>query len=555
MLTINYAYSPYNIHKANNTQKIQQKKQPVTSPAFKQNFDFFTNYYDIYESLQEKPINTDIKTDKRPPYNDSTIKILDSVFDNYKANLQEITPKDINTCITNIKNKTNATEQEILSSMQQATQFANMQSLETIEKELNKNDICYLLEPTEPQIFENCFNINGVLSYLFKQKKLGYIKGTHRGTILDKNTINHLENSQAQNPDFKPDDKIKYFILSGFNDGINFINRTKNLEQTTIDFLQKEPDKELLKRAEKLGIKPIIIKNQKEPTIENIYTQLCPEQMTKEELKSVIDATVMTRLSDTNEQVKTKKDLAQYLKNQLIIYTPEKFSQEIQKMHLSIKNEMAKREKSLDDVVYLIDDPHKSSLLVNYQYQHINNIPADKFAPIESINDTKYKDKTIVVLDDCSISGASILKIREKLLKTKKDIIYAPVYTSEKAYDEINSYIFDDKKEKLIRINPKEIPWNNNINTDNESILITLGEDGFDGNYSCLILPHMAPDNNSEFAANIALLHHIGKRYLNNNETDLFRYLSIKSLTQNNLHIAQIAQKLLNTSKVTSAKD
>lgn len=536
-------YKPNKIVHQNMTQL-----NTVKSPQFKGIFAF-----NPYTPIPEKTLS-EIQKQTRPPFRESTVKQLDNVYNNYKESLNEITPEDITNAVNNLKNTTNYSEKEILYAMQKATQFGNMQSLKVIGKALNDNNIKKTGMMRYHKTNEK-FNLNEVIHYFFYSKKLQRLDGEEYGVILDNNKLNNLEKMKESNPtlfDERINEIDKSFILSGFDDGITFLDRSKNLEDVTKKFLQKDIDKEAVERARKLGLEPIIIKNENEPSIQTIYNQLKPEQMTRKQLDAVIDANVMTRLNDIQEQVDTKKALAQYLENNMKIFTPEKLSQLSKNMYSEIKNVMNSENKTMDDVVYGIPKYTKSNIVVNYMYQKVNNIPDEKFISVnEFLSNKDYEDKTMVILDDCSISGEQIIEISNDINKSHKlknnSIIYAPLYCTETAETEINADLDIRKRsdsEKLINLTKEYYDWDENIEPKN-SFYTSLGEDGFEHGTSCIVFPYMSPDNNSEFAANIAFFHHINyDDYKKNIENCYIR--SIKTFKNLAEKVSSITEILLN---------
>lgn len=552
MLTI----SPLNKTNAQlyNNKSIKQKDNHFSSINFTHSLYNLENTFDFYENSNIINSNTNYEIQKRPLSRESTIKKTEEVFSEYKKNLNEINIETITESINNIEKNTNYSRPEILNAMQKATQFGNMKSLNVIEKELNKNNIGFLIYNRNPLSKTN-LDLNTTLNYFFTEKNLGYINGEKIGIILDKNKLEELEEIKQKSPETynkNKDNNIVFFILSGFNDGINFINKNRDLTKTTKLFLEKKEniDEEIINRCKKLGIKPIIIKNNNDSNNLNelnIYNQLAPKQMTSKELNAVIDATVMYRISSPNERIDAKTTLVEYLNNNLIIYTPEKLANSIKNLYENLKLELSNNEQNIDDVVYIIPNAIKSFTPINYQYQQINNVDRNKFINIDNLSKlNNLKDKTFIVIDDCAISGESFKEIGKDLRQiTQNNIIYAPIYTSLIAENEINIDIFKDyrnKQEKLIKTDSQINIWNKNINDKNNFIYKLLGDIGFENGYDCLIFPYMSPDNNSEFAGNISLLHHIN---YNKNNLNLNKYKSIKELTPNNIEIAELSEKLL----------
>jgi len=552
---------------------LQQNKNPrTTSPNFNGYFDWLKNY-DKDACLNDKIITP--STLQRPGVRTSTAKHLDKVYNNYKDSLQEIRIEDINNAINHIKTSTNYTENEILTTMQQITQFGNINSLKTIEKTFKKENIGDIIHFDIIDSREDNFGLNTSLDYLITEKniinmqspaELGY---KHNIAIfLDDNKLQQLEKLKNENHDVftgvTMNPRARYFILSGFNNGINFLNRNKNLEKTTRKLLeQKNIDEEIIQRANQLGLNPIIIKNTNKPTIENIYKQLQPEQISKQELDAIIDATLIYRIEDPKDRIEFKEPVTQYLEDNLLVYTPESMAKSLVSMNHKINKIAQKYNKTDKDIVYIIPNYTKSYSLINHQYQLVNNIEKNKFIPLSKIEkqlkNKQLQNKLFVILDDCSISGSSL---KHKLLalyynkdtlnKNNCNIIVAPIYATEESMKTINkliTYKNRSNNDVLIYDKIRNITWDKNINILdkhklNKILGVTCFEDG-QKEKPCVIFPYMAPDNNTEFAANIAAFHNISYRNGHSN-SDNKMISNIKSYTKDCENISDIANKLLN---------
>lgn len=521
MLTINpiKSYTPQLKKLSNNS---------ITSPNFRGEKENKSEYY-------YQPITLSNTSDitKRPPLRESTLNKLDKIYDDYKQTLNETSLEDIENTITNIENTTNYSRKEILSAMQKATQFGNMKSLQTIGKKLEENNAAPYFERNQN------LSLNPVLNYFYELKKIYPIKQQdYNAIILDNNKLEQLEKTKNHN-EYK-DKNTKFFILSGFNNGITFMNREKNLEETTRYFLENpNTDKETFERAKKLGIEPILITNQNPATTETIYKQLKPEQMSRKQLDALIDANVMERFDNIPKQVEAKEQIATYLDKNLEIYTPERMSKLCKTIHSNIESHLKQQGKSMDDVIYYIPYSHKSYSVVNYMYQQVNNIPPEKFITPNNITPS-LQNKTFVVLDDCAVSGSSLIEAGNMIkrgMNKNVDVIYAPMYTSRTVEERKNEFT---KNDTLLTLDSKSTDWN-----DDEYIKIhkLVGYPPFGFRYDCIIFPYMCPDNNSEFAANIGLLHSITP--LNSLEPLHTISYSIKSISEEGMNISKLAKKLL----------
>ena len=523
---------------------------------------------------------------ERPPFKDSTVKTLDSVCENYQSKLNEISKEEIESTINEIAETTEFSKTEAVGAMQLITQFGNIRSIDKIGEALQNNEAgrifnnsCmfkfFIANKTFKKAFSENFGLNSAMNYLFNQKELYEVEPYNFAIFLDDNKLKDLEQLKKDSPeaieDLKKWKNAKFFVLSGFENGISFIDRSKPLKETTIDLLNKAKeynmpvskavDKEILDRCEKLGIEPIIIKNENKPSVENIYNQLRPEQMSRDELNKLIDATVMKKFKNVDDQVEANDGLATYLENSLENYSPERISKDLKEIHSKIIKTAKSLGKKSEDIIYIIPNHSKSYDLIDYQYQKINNIPKEKFITLKNPHFTNvlhFQNKVLVLLDDCSLSGNSFLddanfeysvnSINAK--QNNNNIIFAALYISDYAEGKIDAQINKRKRQNqdiIIKNNSNENNWNNNVELKSKKLLEkSLGKTGWEESRYCLIFPYMAPDNNSEFAANIALFHNLNYRR-NNNKLDstLFALSNIKTLYKSPKEIANLTEDLL----------
>jgi len=506
----------------------------------------------------------------RPGTRKSTLKKLDNVYEKYKSSLLEISKDEIYSTIEKLHNQTGYSKEHIEETMQDLTQFGSINSVIKIGKELEKYNIgliaSFVNEMDINVQYDNTSNwgLNNTLNYLIKKKKFGKLFDTSKqnAIFLDNNKLAQYEILKKKDPEQL--EKIvnsknnHFFILSGFNEGINFLNISQEtLENKTREALALDDINRVTKdRAKALGINPIVIENKKG----DVYEQLKPEQISKEEMLAVIDANLITLHNNPNARVDLKDDIVQYLDNSLEVYTPLKLSKDLREMYSKIEKIVTAKNKKMDDVVYIIPFSAKSYDYINYQYQLVNNIPPEKFVEIHKKGYLpKEEDKLYVLLDDSNISGNSMRVVLPSIYDTFKmnnknnnsNLIIAPIYSTVFAIQDTEYLIEEccrEGKDVLLKQNPLKAPWYYNVK-DEDALVVSLGEQFFEGElkkaYPCIIFPYMAPDNNSELASNIALYHSPVYR---ENPMALARELrpSIKSYSDNAEHVARLAEKFLN---------
>ena len=561
MLTINQTNISNNYY---NNIKTNKKVTTNTIISNNQLTKSATNFKGIWWTRPQNIANTQ-KINKIIPFRESALAQFDKVYTNYHNSLNEVSIEDIKNAVTNIEKTTDYPREKILSTMQQATQFANLRSLDLVIKKLKKNDILNVgAIMHQNYLTENMFGLNRSLNYLITQKQMGSLHGEDNAIFLDKNKIEQIKNCNDCLKELKYNNykNIKFFVLSGFEDGINFLNRNKNLEETTRKLLtQKDIDENILKETKALGIEPIIIKNEQEPTIENIYNQMRPEQMSKKELNATIDATLFDRISEQDKMCDVKSDVIQHLDNALMVFTPESIAKNLSEIHKNIIDFNKAQGKQKEDILYILPTEKKSYNLITHQYQLVNDIPQNRIFDFIDLN-LRSKDsqnKTFVILDDNTISGESLTeslmdlyKYKSSLEKHNNNIIIAPIFSTEEGINAINKYINNNNRQSkdiLITNQKQHKAWNANIKDEN-SLNLALGSTFYDfynpyPKKPCLIFPYMAPDNNSEFAANIALLHNVNYRLTG--ATRGFHTDCIKSYSRDCTYIADSIKEILNS--------
>lgn len=522
---------------------------------------------------------------QRPPIKKDTEKKLDTVYSDYKNKLDEISQEDIQNICDYIEQNSCFSKKEILNAMQLSTQFGNMDSLKVIGNKLNEHEVgfiphngedfkAYIYNSSIANTFENNFGLNSSLYYCFFKKDLQKLDGHNIALFIDNNKLEDLEKlSKDEINTINNRKNVKFFILSGFENGINFCDRTKDLKKQTLELLNKAKnnnmpvdeaiDYDIINRCKNIGINPVIIKNKNNADIDSIYNQLKPKQISPKELKAVIDATAINTYKEPNKQVECVDGLTQYLDNTLEVYTPERISKDLKTLHSKINKQVKSIDKTEDDIIYIIPEAGKSYDLINYQYQKINNIPKDKFITLKDENSLKKintDNKVLVILDDCSLSGSSLLEDENfnyytsasNAKRNNGNIIFAPIYVSDKAEERINNAIRIRKRTNqdfIIKTNKNEKNWNEGLKDDAQEKMLNkaLGENSWKDSKYCIIFPYMSPDNNSEFASNIAIFHNIN--YSNGDEkspTNVFMLNNIKTFYDTPEKVYHLTNQILN---------
>ena len=520
----------------------------------------------------------------RCPYTKSAYNDVKKLYSDYKFSLNETSLSEIKKSVENISTEMGCSKEEVLWAMQNLTQFANIRSVKCIGEVLKKykigtignvKDSLYIKIsfgcrcPSSDKAITDDFGLHKTMDYLLNKKKfnqLNPISNMNTAIFLDETKVAQLETLQNNDEKvfkaFKNMPRIKYFMISGWDSGITFVDRTKNLETETRNLISNAHksgksvdevlDAPLLDRIHKLGINPVVIKNQGISNITGIYKQITPEKMYESELFNTIDAYLSTVLdNDKNTQMRGKELVVDFLKNNLKIYTPENLSMYTKRMYEQIREFALKRGKTDKDILYILPDVTKSSCLINYMYSKINNIPHDQFYSIEHLNlsPEQAADKILVILDDCSLSGASIKSISRtidhKAVQKADSTVFACISGTKKTFP-----FKHEKKRQLLILD--EV---NGISRRKKPLLSKiLGYQTFAKEKTyCLAFPYMAPDNNNEFSAIFALLHNANYRSTHK-ANDLYD-MGVKSVTGTAYQVFEKTKKLAGSNPVVSDKE
>lgn len=481
----------------------------------------------------------------------STLKNIDNIYKSYAESLLIPSLKDLNLSVSNIMKATNSSKKEVLSTMQLLTQFAEIRNIDIIDKVLKSHKVEWIgnqkgflskylsskldLDKNAEDLVCNS-DLHDALEYLLVNKKLcreRNVKGEKIAIILDEDMISQMETLRGLEPEnYKKiirDNRLKFFHISGWDTGITFFNREKNLDEDCINLINRsrksqrsvedELDFEQRKRIASLGISPISIKNEGLATFSTVYNQLKPEMMTKNELTNLIEANVdaqlQTNLLSVNDLLDAKDYMVSITGSSMQIYSSALLSRKLQLLHKNIMKHVKDVGKSENDVIFLrinnAKNESKSDALIMYSYKKINNIPNSKIVNLNNLgqNQVSFNNKIVVIPDDCSITGATIMDIinkpaLKKIGNNADEIIFANVVGSKYAY----SILSDEIKDKNIKILFLDDYETLNFNKYNGKVQDLLGRSFFNcKNMSCIAFPYMSPDNNYRFAVNISMFH------------------------------------------------
>lgn len=380
-------------------------------------------------------------------------------------------------------------------------------------------------------------NLNFVLSYFFTRydsfsAKCPLNPSANQAIILDERILSYLEELVINNPKklnkLKESENIKFIYLKNMENTYNIFEQHQDFEellQKNIkkykdiqkNYPQKETneifelmfDRKSLKRAEKLGINPIIIditetENPNPTTIAKNMTPIIPDFET---FDMVLDNSMDLITYNPLNQNK----LLDVLNERFIVYSPKSIGKKLQQLKIKIEKSVREVGKDTSKIFYLIPKTQKSFALINYMYQKINEIPLERYLywdnskydvlgpsiknSYNELENSLPDGSTVVILDDIIVSGDSILSTQFKYLakreKNNFEMIFASLYSTDRAEGMLNL-----KKEEDDVTNNDRIISVDKQNIKVDKLLLTK-IDLLKKN-THIMLPYNAPDNNSQ---------------------------------------------------------
>ena len=456
--------------------------------------------------------------------------LQNKLYSNIEASLGIVDETDVANMAKRISKSTKTDIKDVYNTMLILSEYSSIKSLKTLENQL-KEDQLKIISNLIPYYDRNditCIpNLTNVLHYI-SLSNFGFYKDTEyfssfkKALFIDSNLIKMLENMPKH--DFKifkseylQNKDIKLYYIENFENGYNFLNQGESFEKFTIDLLNKAKilqkhnggniEKNLKYILNKrnyidmcqLGIKPVIIKKSypdNKSIATHIKENLNPPIPSKKDFTDIINNKVFgTRESDDF--------YLDFLSQTKEFISPRKYAKYLQNIHSKINQYLIENKKPSDKVYYLIPSNHKSYVLANYEYFKVNDIKNPNVLYTKNTNSTGYvseknktpetelllnslpKDSTVIILDDCAMTGASYIEevflYRQiaKNLDKSLNIIFAPLVHTRKAQNLINSCI-----KEVGRQNQDSIICAKKLN-DYKNIVATS-----------VIFPYMGPDTN-----------------------------------------------------------
>ena len=464
-----------------------------------------------------------------PAVGDVFVKSASAEFELQKNNLYEktianlgiLSKEDIKKTAENIVSRTGLDESAVYKTLAKITAYSSYKSLDKIQKSLKEigspvvSKIFIPAQTNTPDTHLIC--MSDALSYILKRNyPLDYAKTDNACIVLNSELLDYLETAseETRNNYISNDhshNKIVYF--EDFEDGYNFLNRGENLEDFAVNYINSAKDS-LAKRAKALGLDFITIKNELPENItpEFIAKNLNPVYPTREKFSKLIGS-MINKETEGADCEENKKYILKFLDRMLFPVSPEKFAQCLREIKLNIDTFLKQNKKNPENLYYIIPDNRKSFITTNYQYRKANKLENPKYIfPDYNIWYEKgynIKDlpdnSTLVVLDDCIITGLTLAKdefnyrsVIENIKSAKKNIsiILASALGTKTGIYNLNNMLKQHGREKTDAVYAGVVlpQWKLTSSTADEKYLNI--EDMPNRYITALTLPYMAPDTN-----------------------------------------------------------
>lgn len=477
---------------------------------------------------------------------------ISKCYSNIINKLDLVSPKDVENIANVISKKLDnkVPIDEIYDVLDILTQFADYKSIIPIKErfdDLGVNIISNLnsLHKYDDNLDDNPIYLTNVFNYVFlrnfgfKQDKLeSIVYPDRKATIIDTRLLDKIENDKKYlSKTFMHNNiqsEINYPIyIKNFENGYNFLNRNNNLVDFTVEIIQKAMklnnekslqenvenilNEPIMQKMELLGIKPVVIKLQSENNSqlmtpqERIAENLNPKVISKKDFEDFIETVSIDEKVDSEV---LQKYYLSFLNKMVNIITPEQYSKYLQEIHKKLLDYLTINNKKTENVYFIIPSTAKSFAIANYQYQKINEMPFQNNIYYKMTSDLiKYQgiisklpeNSTLVIVDDCAVTGASMTTeifnydyIAPSSIFAKKNIgiVFAPILISQNAMKRIQTSINKNHKTGSDQIIAGKIlpEWqdSNPLIEKLYKYVVPVNT----GNLTALVLPYMGPDTN-----------------------------------------------------------
>lgn len=496
----------------------------------------WTNFKRITVKIDEDINPVSAKALKTPIEN-----FVENIYKKTISKLEIFNEEDLNNTVSKIhKACPNATNSEILTTIQKLTQFSSYKSLKIIDKKLTEQGFTDFLK------FGELYNY---FDYFHNSKKIITLSNTTNkkfGILFTKNDINNKElleqlNHIKNNPEFS---NVEFINLEGFSDGINLFTDNNKLAQKAITIIKKAKtlqyknpnltyeecvehilNDKITSTLTKMGFKIYTLSSDNSATKTSILDQMQPVMPTKDSINSTIEAIADYYTIEKNGYKKLSKALAQYYDENINVYSKQSIVKDLKLLNEKIDNYLYQN-NLLRENLYIIEpklEAPKSFHIINKMYQDLFDLPQDKIKSISKIEEINNlpANSTCIILDDIAGTGRSMIKfgdyyLNANTINSDKHILFVPISTTPNGIEFINDTIKNlsrNNNDALLYLE-KNITQNTlhkNI-FDNYRMKIKrfkteeASNQGYNNQALCTVFPYMSPNNNSYIASNLIKL-------------------------------------------------
>lgn len=461
--------------------------------------------------------------------------ITDNLYSKITKQMNIYSEKNLESDISKIADAVPAaTSDEILTTIQKITQFANYSALPVMAEQLTKHGITAFDSVGELHKYFEYFHENkGIFNLGNSEEKLGCVV-----TLKDLNnedTLRTITEKVAAN-------NLTLINLEGFSDGINLFCDDKKLPSLTVKvlrkakvFQEKHQDSDFSEcvsyvlnnpiesKLKELGLNAIRVRIDNPATPSGILRQIQPIVPTKERIRTTIEA-IADKYSITKRSYKNLSDsIAQYFDSYIHIYSKQSMIESLEALNSKI-DEFLKSHNIPKENLYLLQHKMrnvKSFDILIKMYKDKFEFPESQILQIYdvSILNDYPKNSAFVILDDIAGTGDSMIGTADyctsaKKLNKDKFIIFVPITATKTGLANVNKYITKHSRSKndtiifldknvLEKADGYKIFKNWYLNMKSFFGSSNINDKGFKQQALNVSFPYMTPDNNSFISANL----------------------------------------------------
>ncbi len=464
---------------------------------------------------------------------------LEDYYKQLEKNMGIVTENDVKLMAQNVSISTGIDIKDVYKTMGRLSAYSSYKSLDIFKKYFNQNEIrivSNILPYFEPYNNKGWApTLTNVMNYIL-HRNFAFAHDREAFTFYKKalfidskflEIVKNMSDDERQvfNVKFLNKDNIKEIYVEDFENGYNFLNQDESFEKYTIKILNKAKKLQRINgkdinenvslvlngknysEMKKLGIKPDILKVQSLSNSKQIAQNLNPIIPEKSEMFEILDEITQEPFGD---KIENEKFIIDYLRKFMHPVTPQQYCQHLKSLHSKINKYLRENNRELDKVYYLVPSINKSNILVNYQYQKINNIKHPKMIYFQrSVDNYKElrkklpKNSTVIILDDTMISGLSYLRenfVYETIAHRMKasdniEFVLAPIFATNYGINKMEVFAKEKQRENADKvIYDKVLPqWD--VDHPPKVSVLSYEESPY---MTSFVLPYMGPDSNCE---------------------------------------------------------